>query len=315
MLKTQKLFLVNLKLFDGEEGAASQGNGTGTQEQAASNTSVNGQQTQEGAAKKIEPVVIYGKQSGQQDNQTQKKDPSTQGQGGNQPFKVFNTKEEFQKEFDKVIGERLKKQRETEETLRSELNKVKPFLEIAMQYHGINDPEAALKRIADDYLAELAERANMPLDTYKDYTQLKKKDAERSEAEKARQEKEEMDRKAAQWWEEGTKFAEELKKDNPNLEFDMVKETQNPQFVHYLVAGLSVKDAYFLVHKDDIIKNTAQQIEKNVAESIKAGAGRIVENGTQNNAPVIIKSDVTKLTPEDREKAVQEAMGGKQVIW
>ena len=147
--------------------------------------------------------------------------------------------------------------------------------------------------------------------------QVKEVHRMRRENEQFRRAQEELERQKgiqqiqAKWNQE----SEEAKRFYPN--FDFSAETQNPDFIDLLKAGVSVKTAYEVVHKDDIIGGamqfTAQEVRQKVVNDIQARGKRPTENGVSSQAGVVTKKDVNSLTKKDREEIERRVMRGERI--
>ena len=99
---------------------------------------------------------------------------------------------------------------------------------------------------------------------------------------------------------------EELKQIFPD--FDLMTEMQNPAFVRMTApgTGVSVKDAFYAVHGEDIqrasMQYAAAQAGRRIAASVQAGAARPVENGIQAASPVMIGVDIRGMNKKQREE-------------
>lgn len=95
-----------------------------------------------------------------------------------------------------------------------------------------------------------------------------------------------------------------------NPDFDMKSEMQNPQFVAYVWKNkLSVEDAYFLVHRDEVI-------EKAVAEAlgrIEARRGRIAENGAGKNSPASVKKNPKEMSDKEIDSIIERVRNGEKI--
>ena len=100
----------------------------------------------------------------------------------------------------------------------------------------------------------------------------------------------------------------EFMKKNPD--FDMKSEMQNPQFVEYVWKNkLSVEDAYFLVHREELI-------EKAVAEAlrrIEARRGRISENGAGKNSPAVVKKNPKEMSDKEIDSIIERVRNGEKI--
>lgn len=114
-----------------------------------------------------------------------------------------------------------------------------------------------------------------------------------------------------------TKEAEELKKTFPD--FDLTREMMNPAFVRMTApeTGVSVKDAFYAVHGEDIqresMRYAALQACRRIAASVQAGASRPVENGIQGSAPVVIGVDIRGMSKKQREEYRRRIHNGEVI--
>ena len=106
-----------------------------------------------------------------------------------------------------------------------------------------------------------------------------------------------------------------MKGDYPS--FDLGAESQNPQFLAMLRAGVPVQHAYEVVHMDEIkagvAKLTAKATEKQVVSGIRAKGARPQENGTAAQSPFTVKDDVSKLTRKDRAEIARRVARGETI--
>ena len=69
--------------------------------------------------------------------------------------------------------------------------------------------------------------------------------------------------------------------------------------------GISVEDAYYAIHRKEIqmaaMQATAQKTAQQMANSIRSGQARPVENGTSNQAPSVTSFNYAKASREQRE--------------
>lgn len=95
---------------------------------------------------------------------------------------------------------------------------------------------------------------------------------------------------------------EALKAIFPN--FDLRAELENPQFLRLTSrgVGISVEDAFRLVHRKELELAQAQIIDQKAAEriqnTIRAGAARPDESGASSQAPSVTQMDWRKASPE-----------------
>ena len=95
-----------------------------------------------------------------------------------------------------------------------------------------------------------------------------------------------------------------MKKVFPN--FDLMTELKNPAFVRMTApnVGISVEDAYYAVHRNEIqtasMQVAAQRTAQKISNSIQAGNRRPSENGTSGQAPSVTTFDYRNASPEQR---------------
>lgn len=100
----------------------------------------------------------------------------------------------------------------------------------------------------------------------------------------------------------------ELERKIPN--FDMKKEMENPSFVNYVFKnGISVEDAYFLVHRDEIIAAEVQAVLHRLSER----RGRIAENGAGKNSPAAVKKNPKDMTDKEIDSIIERVQNGEKI--
>lgn len=100
----------------------------------------------------------------------------------------------------------------------------------------------------------------------------------------------------------------EIMKRNPD--FDMKAEMQNPQFVeHIWRMGLPVEDAYFLVHRDEIISDAVNS----ALERISMRRSRIAENGAGKNSPAVVKKNPKEMSDKEIDDIIERVQNGEKI--
>lgn len=308
MKKKDKLVL-NLQLFDGEgagDGAASAETGV--------NTAAAGQM------KGRNPLseVRYGKQEEEvQDAAAQEPETIVTTKTAEERAAEFENlikgdyKDLFDSRVQNIVQNRLKSSKAAEE----QLNNLRPVLDMLSSKYGVDatDIQALSKAVESDnsFWEEEAAKQGMTVEQVKEVHRM------RRENEQFRRAQEELERQKgiqqiqAKWNQE----SEEAKRFYPNFDFSV--ETQNPDFIDLLKAGVSVKTAYEVVHKDDIIGGamqfTAQEVRQKVVNDIQARGKRPTENGVSSQAGVVTKKDVNSLTKKDREEIERRVMRGERI--
>lgn len=95
-----------------------------------------------------------------------------------------------------------------------------------------------------------------------------------------------------------------------NPDFDMKKEMENPDFVRYVwEKGLTIEEAYFLVHREELLEQSAKESEQAMAERSK----RMVENGAGKNHPAIAKKNPKDLSDKEVDDIIERVRRGEKV--
>lgn len=110
--------------------------------------------------------------------------------------------------------------------------------------------------------------------------------------------------------------SEEVKAKYPD--FNLAQEMNNPTFARLTApgVGISVQQAYELVHMQEIQAMHAQQQAQAFANSVRANGARPAENGLRGEqAASTVKTDPTKLTREDRAEIRRRASQGERIVF
>lgn len=325
---SNKLFL-DLHLFDGAAGGGAAGASGGGAPAGGDGTSAKAD-TSKGTgssrqSKTGEPTVVYGKQS-EASNAASTTTPAAEGSAKadsktpEEKAAAFREmikgefKDQFTQEAQGIINRRFKESKGMEATIAAQ----KPIMDLLMQRHGIadGDPAKLLSALEQDnhYLEAAAEQAGMTVEQYRGWEKLQRENAEFKKAQERQQNQERARQQMAVWMQD----AETLKKDF-YPEFDLERELGNKMFLDFLMKKIPMKQAYELIHMEEIktaeAKKAAETASQQMQANIRAKASRPSENGTSKQSAVITKSDVHSLTKEDRAAAAREAMRGKKIQW
>lgn len=226
-------------------------------------------------------------------------------------------KGDYKKQYDarvkNIISRRLKNSKQIE----ARLNEANSLVDFVGSMYGINSNNIQdyIDAIQNDdrlYVQE-AEELGIPLNEYRNMKRTENENrrlqAMLQESENRRQNEERFAQIEAQ--------AEGVKEIYPD--FDLDEELYNNDFARLLNAGVDVKTAYEVSHHDEILKGamayTAQTVAKKTADSIAAKGKRPLENGISSQANATVKTDVTKLTKEDRAKIMERVMRGEKIVF
>ena len=210
---------------------------------------------------------------------------------------------EYNKKMQETIQARLRSAKGAEESM----NKLAPAIELLARKYGLDaanlDADALAKAISDDdsYYEEKALEMGVPIETAKKIDQ-NERDAARKQAEQERTiEQQKIQDHIAKLQQQG----EAMKQIFPT--FDLVTELRNPAFARMTSpnVGISVEDAYYAVHRKEIqtaaMQVTAQRTAEKMANSIRSGQSRPVENGTSSQAPSNTTFDYAHASKEQRD--------------
>ena len=209
---------------------------------------------------------------------------------------------EYNKQMQKMMSARVKSSRAAEETL----GKLTPALEVLATKYGLDpsniDYEALSKKISDDdsYYEDKAIEMGVSVETARKLVQSERN----TEREKAQAERTLQEQKIQQHFDTLEKQGEELRKTFPN--FDLRTELQNPAFARMTSPniGISVADAYYAVHRNEIRNAENEAVAKRTAErvanAVASNSRRPDESGTSSQAPSVTTFDYRKASPEQR---------------
>lgn len=101
--------------------------------------------------------------------------------------------------------------------------------------------------------------------------------------------------------------------------FDLRQELRNPLFARLTSpgVGVSVEDAFFTVHRQELQKAAVQAAQRQMSRSIASGGRRPVENGLSGQASAVSAFDYRSASKEQREdlkrRIRQAAAEGRKV--
>lgn len=211
---------------------------------------------------------------------------------------------EYNKQMQAVVQSRLRSAKGAEETL----SKLAPALELLARQHGQDpanpDYDALAKAISEDkaFYEDKALEMGVSVETAMKIDQKERNDA-RQKREQERTIEQQM---IQQHFEKLQQQGEAMKKTFPG--FDLMKELKNQTFARLTApgVGISVEDAYYAVHRNEIqaasMQVAAQKTAQKISNSIQAGRSRPSENGTTGQAPSVTTFDYRNASKEQREE-------------
>lgn len=223
-------------------------------------------------------------------------------------------KDLFQADVQKIINKRFKDTKILEtnnQELQKQVSDVQPLLTALMQKYGVENQTDLLGEIEkdDSFFADAAEKEGMDVKSFKRLYQLEKENADFRAAKEQNEAHNHIDEIYSKWLSE----AEETQQVYPN--FDLQTESENPDFSKLLRSGIGVRQAYEVIHMDDIVKGvanlTAKEVKSKVSKSVSAS--RPDENGTSSHSSAVVKPDVSKMTKAEMDDIERRVMRGERI--
>ena len=190
---------------------------------------------------------------------------------------------EYNKQMQAVVQSRLKSAKSAQDAL----TKLTPALEVLARKHNLDptnmDYDALAQAVSNDrdYYEDKALEMGVPVETAMKIDQ--------QEREKAREAKTLQEQSFQQHIMKLEQQGEALKKVFPS--FDLRAELKNPVFARMTApgVGLSVEDAYYAVHRNEIqiasMQAAAQKTAQKISNAIQSGSRRPDEAGISSQAP------------------------------
>ncbi len=211
---------------------------------------------------------------------------------------------EYNGRMQQVVRDRLRESRGAQDNLRA----LEPALELlADRYHldaGNLDAAALAKAITEDnaFYEQQAEVLGVSPETARRMDQM-----ERFERRQRQQQEEDQRQQAAREHIRGLVQQETAMRELVP-DFDLRRELENPTFARLTApgVGISVQDAYFAVHRQEVQekaqRQAAQETAQKLAASIQANQGRPRENGTSAQAQSTGQVDYRHMPRQQREE-------------
>ena len=240
-------------------------------------------------------------------------------------------KEAHNKAVQKVLRGRLKDQKAADERM----GKANELMRLMGERYGldVSDPntidiDGLTKAVSEDkalYEAE-ALREGVPVELY-----MKSKQLERQQAAMDDQVRRQAEETAART-EMNALLQSAVAFKTANPEFNLDAEMANPTFARMVLkpprgVGLSLQDAYYAVHREEIenarrqqqmqmTQQVAAQTAQKVANAVASGSRRPAENGISNPAAAMTFTDPRTLTKEARKELRYRVIyKGEKISW
>lgn len=165
----------------------------------------------------------------------------------------------------------------------------------------------------DAYYEDMAMKKGISVQLAKEMDALESENAKHRAAEQQRAEAAKMEAIQQEW----DAAVERIRAEDPG--FDIKMALADPDFAQMLKLGVKMEDAYKARYFDDIMARrttqTAKTVEKGVEARIRQRGARPSENGTNPGGAAVLKTDVSKLTPQQCEELERRAMRGQIITF
>lgn len=220
-------------------------------------------------------------------------------------------KDQFAEEVQSIINRRFKETKGMEKAIADQ----KPIMDMLMQRYNIADGDMAKLQTAleqdSTYYEAAAEEAGMTVNQFKAMQKLERENAELRQMRQRQIGEQQFQQQMNAWMRD----AEQVKADYPS--FNLEAEIGNRAFMDLLKAKIPMRQAYELVHMEEIKAAAAKAAAKTASDqmtaNIKARASRPSENGTSKQSAVITKSDVHSLNKADRAEIARRVQRGEKI--
>ena len=222
---------------------------------------------------------------------------------------------EYNKQMQATIQARLRSAKGAEETL----GKLAPALELLARKHKLDpaniDYDALAQAISNDesFYEDKAMEMGVSIETARKIDQQERDTARQLREQQRTLEQQKIQQHIMKLEQQG----EAMKKVFPN--FDLRTELKNSTFARMTSpnVGISVEDAYYAVHRNEIqtaaMQVTAQKTAQKISNAIQAGSRRPDENGTSGQAPSVTAFDYRSMSPERREALKKRIRSGEKI--
>lgn len=316
---------VDLQLFaEGGDGAgAAEGTGEAAAAEKAAAAPAQGKGREAAAAEVDEMLSPAGEPGTEEDAAEGEKQDGAADKSGTDPEahrKAFGElmRGEYNREFGEMIVQATQK---AYDSILNEQGPVGRILNALGQKYGTapGDYEALAEAVEggvvkdDAYYEDMAMKKGISVQLAKEMDALESENAKHRAAEQQRAEAAKMEAIQQEW----DAAAERIRAEDPG--FDIKTALADPDFAQMLKLGVKMEDAYKARYFDDIMARrttqTAKTVEKGVEARIRQRGARPSENGTNPGGAAVLKTDVSKLTPQQCEELERRAMRGQIITF
>ena len=313
----------DLQLFaEGGDGAA-EGTGEAAAAEKAASAPAQGK-GREAAAAEVDEMLSPAEEPGAEEDAAEgEEQDGAADKSGTDPEahrKAFGElmRGEYNREFGEMIVQATQK---AYDSILNEQGPVGRILNALGQKYGTapGDYEALAAAVEggvvkdDAYYEDMAMKKGISVQLAKEMDALESENAKHRAAEQQRAEAAKMEAIQQEW----DAAAERIRAEDPG--FDIKTALADPDFAQMLKLGVKMEDAYKARYFDDIMARrttqTAKTVEKGVEARIRQRGARPSENGTNPGGAAVLKTDVSKLTPQQCEELERRAMRGQIITF
>ena len=315
----------DLQLFaEGGDGAgAAEGVGEAAAEEKAASAPAQGK-GREAAAAEVDEMLSPAEEPGAEEDAAEGEEQdgaadksSTDPEAHRKAFGEL-MRGEYNREFGEMIVQATQK---AYDSILNEQGPVGRILNALGQKYGTapGDYEALAAAVEggvvkdDAYYEDMAMKKGISVQLAKEMDALESENAKHRAAEQQRAEAAKMEAIQQEW----DAAAERIRAEDPG--FDIKTALADPDFAQMLKLGVKMEDAYKARYFDDIMARrttqTAKTVEKGVEARIRQRGARPSENGTNPGGAAVLKTDVSKLTPQQCEELERRAMRGQIITF
>lgn len=315
----------DLQLFaEGGDGAgAAEGIGEAAAEEKAASAPAQGK-GREAAAAEVDEMLSPAEEPGAEEDAAEgEEQDGAADKSGTDPEthrKAFGElmRGEYNREFGEMIVQATQK---AYDSILNEQGPVGRILNALGQKYGTapGDYEALAAAVEggvvkdDAYYEDMAMKKGISVQLAKEMDALESENAKHRAAEQQRAEAAKMEAIQQEW----DAAVECIRAEDPG--FDIKTALADPDFAQMLKLGVKMEDAYKARYFDDIMARrttqTAKTVEKGVEARIRQRGARPAENGTNPGGAAVLKTDVSKLTPQQCEELERRAMRGQIITF
>ena len=262
--------------------------------------------------------VVYGKQESEEsvsDEESEEVEDTEEKDEG--PSFEELIKGKYKNDFDNRVQNIVQNRVKNIKTYEDQMQELSPALEVLAEKYGVDDPgniKSLVEAITndDELYEEEAEERGIDVETLKHIKHIERQNQAFTEEMAQR----ERDAQNAEAWQNILSQEAEVQKIYPG--FSLESEMQNDDFARLVACDVPVKQAFEVVHGNELqaiaAKVVADNTAKKIANSVKANQKRTGE-GQGNSQAVIVKKDPKSLTDEDRDRIYEKVMAGEKIAF